>query len=133
MQLSLVTLTSSEILNLSTTPVEVVAAPGNGFYVVPIFILLRSRAGSNPYLNILADLTLLMNNVSILVASMSGNILGTSYDSVAFYTPPSSTSALEVSDLDNQPILIKNTSPLLPFLGGDGTLEVQILYEVINV
>jgi len=133
MQLVSTTLTSSQILNLRTTPVEVVPAQGSGLYIAPMFILLRMHAGSNAYGNLTATLGFLINNINILPAQLPGGTLGTSYDSCAYYSISNySSNTLNVSNLDNQAVYIKNTG-LLDFTGGNGTLEVLTTFETYTV
>lgn len=133
MQITLVTLTSSQILNLRTTPVEVIPTQGSGFYITPVFTLLRTRAGFNTYGNLTTSLGLFINNVNILSSQMSTDLLTTSYDSFAHYSFSNySSNTLNVSNFDNQAVYIKNTG-LLDLTGGDGTLDVQITFEVNNV
>lgn len=133
-QLSLVTLTSNELLNLRTTPVQVLSAQGSGLYSVPFSVILRTHYNSNVYGNLTTSLGLIVNGVNMFPTQMSTAVLGANYDAFAYYTFASSiiSPGLKVSDCDNQPIYIKNTG-LLDLTGGDGTLDVMLSYEIINI
>lgn len=132
MQNILTTLTSSQLLNLKGTSVEVVPAQGSGFYILPIYVLLRTHAGSNVYGNLTSTLGLFINGVNLLPSYMSTSILGQSTDSFAFYPISSSPSILNVNNCNNQPVIIKNTG-LLELTGGNGTLDVQVTFDLMNV
>lgn len=132
MQTTLATLTSSQLLDLRDTPVQVIDPQGSGFYIVPLIIILRTHAGSNVYGNLTASLSLFINGTNLLTSQMSTNILGQANDSFAYYTVSQSTNVLDVNNFDNQAVFIKNTG-LLDLTGGNGTLDVQISFEVLNV
>lgn len=132
MQTTLQTLTSSQLLDLRDTPIEVIPAQGSGFYIIPLIIILRTHAGSNVYGNLTTSLGIIINGVNILPAQMSTAILTNSEDSFVYYTVSNSASTLNIENCDNQPVYIKNTG-LLELTGGNGTLDVQITFEVNNV
>lgn len=134
MQTFLKTLTSSEILDLRDTPVEVIPAQGSGLYITPYIVLLRSHYGTSVYGSLTATLGLLVNGTNIFPTQMSTTFLGNAYDSFVYYCFSNSilSPGLKVSDCDNQGIYIKNTG-LLELSGGDGTLDVLITAELNNV
>lgn len=129
MQISSRTLTSSEILNLSTTPIEIVSAQGSGLYIVPCFILLRSKTGTTPYTGS-ASFNLVCNSINLLTSGLSLSNLNQSVDSVSYF-PLQLVNGFELSDLDNQSLSIQITSGSLS--AGDGELEVLTTYEIYNV
>lgn len=134
MQTFLKTLTSSEILDLMDTPIEVIPAQGSGFYITPHIVLLRSHYGTTVYGNLTSTLELFINGVSITPTQMSTTFLGNAYDSFVYYSFANSilSPGLKVSDCDNQGIYIKNTG-ISELSGGDGTLDVFITAELNNV
>lgn len=131
MQTFLYTLSSSELLNLKDTPIEVVPPQGEGFYITPFIITLRSHYGTSVYGNLTSALKLLVNGDEIFSTPMPTTLLGNAYDCFATYMFSNSQNSniLKVADCDNQGIYVKNIG-LLNLSGGDGTLDVQISCDV---
>lgn len=135
MQLSLYNLSSSQLTNLRATPVEVIPPQGSGLYITPFIITLRSRYGTVPYGNLLSTyFCLQINGQDIFPNLMNAQLLGETQDSFINYIFSSSftSNLLTVSGCDNQGIYLRNTDPA-DLINGDGTLDVQIAFEVNNV
>ena len=128
------TLTSSQLLNLRATPVEIITAPGSGYVTIPFLIFMRLYAGSTPYGTLTTSLGLIINGTNVFPSqSMSTAFLGSATDEFVYYVFTNSpTSGSSVSSFENQPIYIQNTG-LLEFTSGNGTLDIQIEWDTFNV
>lgn len=133
MQTSLMTLTSSQLLNLKTTSIEVIPPQGEGFYITPFIITLRSRYGTAVYGHSTAPLKLFINGNDMFSTPMPATVLGNPYDCYQTFVFSSSQNSniLRISDCENKGVDIKNIG-ILDLSDGDGELDVQILFEVNN-
>jgi len=129
------TLTSSQLLNLGTTPVEIISAPGSGYVTVPFLIFMRLYAGSTAYGTLTTSLGLIINGTNIFPnQSMSTAFLSSSSDEFVYYVFTNSViaSGLSVSACENQPVYLQNTG-LLELTSGNGTLDIQVEWDTFNV
>ena len=116
-----ISLSAADILNLNSTPVSLCAAKGAGTIIVPIAVIADYAYGTTGY------------SSSILQFSVNGNIVSRdisiiSSTSNSIHSLVSAPGA-EQTVADNQPIMITaNTNPT----GGDGTMDVTLLYEVVT-
>lgn len=129
------TLTSSQLLNLRATPVQIIPAPGSGYVSIPFLIYMRLYAGTMSYGTLTTSLGLMINGTNMFPnQSMSTTFIGSSTDDFVYYvfTNDSSASGLSVSSCENQPIYIKNTG-LIELTSGNGTLDVEVQWNTFNV
>ena len=119
-----VTLSSADILDLHNTPVELVAAPGAGKWLVPVQFVAYFTAGASEYLSggsvvaawywgterraDIADLSGTSSSVAVTAVTASGN----------------------ASDVVNKAILIGAVDALTD---GDGTLTITVWYSIEDV
>jgi hypothetical protein len=128
------TITASQLHNLISTPVELIAAQGSGTVVVPFSLFMELNYGTTPYTNLTSNLALLVNGDQMFPAQpVPSSFLGATQDVWVYYLfYESNTSGLYSSSTDNQGIYLGNTG-LLNLLLGDGTLSVNIEWSVYNL
>jgi hypothetical protein len=128
------TITSSQLHNLISTPVELIAAQGSGTVVIPYSLFMELNYGTTPYINLTSNLALLMNGNNMFPAQpVPSAFLGATQNTWVYYLfYESNTSGLDSSSTDNQPVYLGNTG-LLNLLLGDGTLSVNIEWNVYNI
>lgn len=117
---------SAEILLLNGTPKTLVAAPGAGFFIKPISIIVKFLGGGVAYTT---NVTL-YTNVGGMIFGTNGTTLGNTGDFNAFINPASTTqsgsfplenAALQLSVLSGNPA------------AGNGTMVVYVSYVIIPV
>ncbi len=134
-----VTLTSAQILALFTTPVALVPAPGVGFWINPLYLILRFIGGGVAYLdagggavsigNPSGSTTLALASNAIFLVTVSPNtrkqyisynlgVVGTGFTDTAANPPLSDNAALNI---------FKATGN---FTAGTGTMHVTTYYSV---
>jgi hypothetical protein len=126
LQTTEVFLSSSDILNLHTTPKVLIPAPGPGKIIIVNEVIFKFTAGTISYTG---GTTLYVNYTSIgtsLVHPTSENIQNP-MDWIEKDTP---TNYMTISLGDNKDIIL--TTPL-QIADGNGTLKVFITYHVINL
>jgi hypothetical protein len=119
-----VTLTSSQILNLSTNPVELIPAPGIGKYIYLINYYWKINFLNLPYLS-------------------SGGFIGTKYvggnlmnfiELVAYSTSSWGSTLAGYSnfgvDIENNALIISSSSP---FTQGSGSVKLTVTYTINDV
>lgn len=129
-----VTLTADDILHLTETPYPLVASPGAGFKIVPVFSDATFLPGTTPYdTTDAADPT-------IIYGVAADFAIGVPVCSVALFTQVSSSTTVRTListtginghatvDLDNHAIYLYNGGT--EFSLGDGTLKITIQYNV---
>lgn len=130
------TLTSSQLLNLRATPVQIIPAPGTGFVTIPFLIFMRLNAGSTAYGTLTTSLGLIINGTNVFPnQSMSTSFLGSTTDKFVYYVFTDSSllnGGESVSSFENQPVYLQNTG-LLELTSGNGTLDVQVQWDSFNV
>jgi hypothetical protein len=128
------TITSSQIQNLTTTPVELIPAQGSGTVIIPFSLFITLNYGTTPYINLTGNLALLLNTTTIFPNQpVPSSFLGATQDVWVYYLfYESKMSGLSPSGTDNQPVYLSNTG-LLNFLDGDGTLDINIEWSIYNI
>ena len=95
-----VTLSSADILDLHNTPIEVVAAPGAGRFLVPHLIVARTSGGTTPYT--LADaVSIQVGDASWVEVSSLFSVVG---EQVATFIPAAVNYA--TTDVENEAMTI---------------------------
>lgn len=122
-----VTITSSQLLSMNTTLVDIVAAPGAGIAILPYSVLLYYRFGTSEYLTNL-NVVLSPNN-SLWNVTFNSALQGTQdrISSRSIFPTVSASGA----NIDNQPlqVQIQTGNPT----AGDGTLDVYVAYYLITL
>lgn len=129
------TITSAQLLDLRDTPVKLINAPGSGYMALPFLIYMRLNAGNIPYGTLTTSLGLIANGVNIFPnQTMSTAFLGSSTDTFVYYvfTHDNLAAGVDISDIENQDIYLKNTG-VLELTSGNGTLDVEIYWNTFNV
>lgn len=124
MQLLKVHMSSAEILQLNTTPRELVPAPGVGKTIQIFKILIRLNFGSIAYSNLSNIQLKLDNNVLI---SWS-NVLSLNNDNFSITSPSDIQTTMQ--DFSNKPIIA--TAAVNP-TDGDGSVDFYISYTIVDV
>lgn len=133
-QLASVVLTSAQLLALTETPVQLIAAPGVGKAIICVTVVLNYRAGATPYtvngtnLFINADGTA-SNDFGWMAWAQAG-FIDQADSQVASTTFLDGNGQVAESGLDNAPIFAACDSDPTD---GDGTLGITILYFVADV
>lgn len=121
LQSATVTLTSAEILALVETPVELVASPGAGHWLLVFKVVTSLGFGTVPYAIVDGSPSIVYQGGIGLVADVA--VLVGSQSITATYTPD-----LTGQDLpDDLPIIIRGGDSNL--IDGDSTLTVTVWYE----
>ena len=122
-----VTITSSELLSMNSTLVDIVAAPGAGIAILPYSVLLYYRFGTSEYLTNL-NVVLSPNN-SLWNVTFNSALQGTQdrISSRSIFPTVSASGA----NIDNQPlqVQIQTGNPT----AGDGTLDVYVAYYLLTL
>ena len=127
-----VSLSSAEILALNTTPKQLVAAPGSGKILQPLFYLVKLSYATAQY----ATNTTLQFNYDGLpaVGIVSNSILNRTESFIMRQAAASTTAfafAISTSDITNKGLFVSvtNGNPT----AGDGTLDIYITYTIISL
>lgn len=127
-----VSLSSAEILALNTTPKQLVAAPGSGKILQPLFYLVKLSYATAQY----ATNTTLQFNYDGLpaVGIVSNSILNRTESFIMRQAAASTTAfafAISTSDITNKGLFVSvtNGNPT----AGDGTLDIYVSYVTINL
>ena len=122
-----VTITSSQLLSMNSTLVDIVAAPGAGIAILPYSVLLYYRFGTSEYLTNL-NVVLSPNN-SLWNVTFNSALQGTQdrISSRSIFPTVSASGA----NIDNQPlqVQIQTGNPT----AGDGTLDVYVAYYLLTL
>jgi hypothetical protein len=133
-----VTLTSAQILALLTVPIALVPAPGVGYWVNPLYFILRYIGGSVAYTdaggavsigNASGATTLALASNAIFLVTVSPNtrkqyvsynlgVVGTGFTDTAANPPLSDNAALSISKATNN------------FAAGNGTMHITTYYTI---
>lgn len=135
-------LTAAQIIDLVNTPVDLVASPGVGKFILPTQIVVVYTCGSSPFSGTANQFLAYNPNNVFWVVSKAGDILDKTAPSIIMainllpqYLPsaPFSTSALifDTNVIENQKAQIGATSDF----GGDGngTLDVTLIYAIVDL
>ena len=126
-----VTLSSTQILALMTTPVTLIAAPGVGFTIVPLYIHIVFFGGSAAYTDAGGAVSFSIGSASVALAS-NGIFLVTTSPNRAIQRisgfSATDTAGNPPSD-DNAPLNISKATN--NFAAGTGTAKITIQYLVL--
>jgi hypothetical protein len=137
-QTATITLTSTQITSLATTPVQVVAAPGAGNVILPLGAYLRYRAGTVPYFLPVGPAVWRFfpeGNADDFFFSGSddlGPMLTAGVNMATFLFTGSTNVNITEATLDNRALMFGSTAPT-EFLSGDGTLTLTVYYTVLTL
>lgn len=120
-QVATVTITSSQLLTINSSPITLVAAPGANKVIMPVNISYVYQYNTSTYTS------------SLVTARINGIICNSGFDislSTSYFTVQNTTQLATSTNLINQPVLLRgNNDPTT----GDGTLTVTLTYNVINL
>lgn len=128
-------ITSAQLLDLRDTPVKIINAPGNGNVCIPSLIFMKLNAGNVAYGNLTTSLGIIANGVNIFPNMvMPTTFLTSASDTFVFYvfTHDNLATGINVSDLENKDIYLKNTG-LLELTSGNGTLDIEVYWNTFSV
>lgn len=131
-----ISLSSAQLLAIHDTAVEVIPAPGSGKFIVPVCVSAKYTFNGSDYTSggsgfdfyYGADVANKLNGSS--GNFIGGIVVGVGTDIVDF-SLPSNGSGGEASTLANKPLVLWASSS--NFVGGNGTMKVQVLYYVIPI
>ncbi|HEX8807955.1 MAG TPA: hypothetical protein VF760_03080 [Xanthobacteraceae bacterium] len=125
------TLSSAQILALNTTPVTLVAAPGVGFTIIPILIVLKFFGGSSAYTDAGGAVTFQNGSMSATLASNAIFLVTVSPNRriQSFPWPGATDTAGNPPSDDNAALQI--TKATNNFAAGNGTATVLTWYYVV--
>lgn len=124
-QVANVSLTSVQILSLHSTPVTLIASPGSGLFINPMFIIIRGSTGT-AYTASSGDSVVLNNrNTLFNLQNISGSadVIYPQTGTGLFFT-----GFLSASVFDNAPLTI--SMPTQNPTGGTLTIDFTIYYTV---
>jgi hypothetical protein len=144
---STITLSNSQLLNLSTTPVVLIPAPGFGSYVMPQFVTFQLNVGTTPfqiansgsgstvlYWSLLGEGAESEYGIVVVADSANAGIDYTNSASQLFWTETflntQTSGSLPSASLENSPVVIKMDDALSV---GNGTMTVVISYTIVPV
>jgi len=130
---SVVNLSSGDIGSLDTTPIEIVATPGSGYYIEPIRIILNYNYISTAYTGLSGTVEVKYATSATRVAFNSNNPFkeGGDKDVQLVLEPSYHNSGLtDLSNLDNNALEISITQNRAT---GDGTCNLVVYYKVIAI
>lgn len=128
-----VTLTSAQILALHGTPVTLIAAPGAGQMILLQQVSMEYIFNTTPYtVPVGANLRSSINGVNVGTDIAATGLLDQNANTIAYSRAGNETTGITVATLANQPLVISNTNAT-EFTAGDGTLVVNVLYNIISV
>lgn len=133
-----VTLSSSQLKNLTTTPVQLIAAQGAGTVIVPLFVVANYVYGGTAYA--------VTGNVEIIYAGLAGKWPQAIFQSsnfltqvssqvsvVTLYGPatvPPSAGIFPAASIVNKDLQASNTAAAIAT--GNGSLVLTIFYQVVT-
>lgn len=121
------TLTSAQVLTLTSSTVQILPAPGAGKVIVPQFAIAQLKYGTTPYSigttnNLIFRCNGLQAAALFIAALLTGTASNQSYGTAA-------QSALGTAIEENQPLDLVLDGGADP-TGGDGTLTVILYYSI---
>lgn len=121
-----VTLTSAQILALNTTPIQLVAAPGAGYYISVVEVMALLNYGTTQYTG--------ANNVEIRYTNGSGaKVTG---DLASSWLDSSATTAVKAVAAAVTPVAnakIVASVPTANPAAGDSTVTIDIAYRIVKL
>ena len=137
LQTANVTLSSAQIKSLSTTPVQLVPAPGDGNTIVVYSLVSSLNFGTAPYTDAGGAVLYLRYDVGPAAAgtacavlynviTASGSETGVDVPNAVINPNPAPIAAVQ-----NKPLVLVNAGSN-DFAAGDGTVKLTITYQVVN-
>lgn len=128
-----VTLTSAQLLALRATPITLIAAPGAGQMILLQQASMEYVFNATPYtVPGGANLRLLINGVTVGTDIAATGLLDQGANTIGYARAANQTTGIATATLANQPLTIANSGGA-EFTLGDGTLVVNVLYNIISV
>lgn len=130
-----VTVTSAQLLALHGTPVTLIPAPGVGQVILLQQVSMEYVFNTTAYtVPGGANLRLLINGVTVGTDIAATGLLDQTANALAYARAANQTTAISPVNLvlDDQPLTLTNTNAT-EFTLGDGTLVVNVLYNIISV
>lgn len=126
-----VDITSSEILNIFTTPKQIIAAPGAGKILQVVSLMAYYKFGTTAY-SASASFAFKYDNASGAAVNISSlTMLDNAADALIFPELATQTNDVLVTPYVNKNIIFTNTSANPT--SGDGTLRIYVTYKTITV
>jgi hypothetical protein len=130
-RLATVSLSSHDLLNLSTRPITLVPAPGAGMVLILVLAIYRTTFGTSAYTG---NAQCYYGSTNEMVDMGDGNAFQATSNTVAtaasFCEYNGSQVFTPMTDLINQPIVVGASVTLA---GGDGTGTVSVLYYTLPI
>lgn len=128
-----VTITSAQLLALHATPITLIAAPGAGQMILLQQASMEYVFNTTAYtVPVGANLRLLINGVTVGTDIAATGLLDQVANTIGYARAANQTTGIATATLANQPLTITNTNAT-EFTLGDGTLVVNVLYNIISV
>jgi hypothetical protein len=134
-----VTLSPEEIMALGTTPVEIVPAPGLGKFIYPLICVFAARGTTfytstgSPTLSLLPALSFGLSNRSWFNA-FGGTLLDIAGGEHGIEVGLS-TAYMPIDMIEDQPLVVALDLRVAPdpFVGGDLTATVYVVYKILEL
>jgi hypothetical protein len=117
--------------------IEILPAPGGRKYYVPIYAVFHYRPGSTPYVGTIypyigwADAGVIPA-VNGFAAAPPTITLDRSTDGYVFVVASLVTGFIDLTIVENTPLVFWNGYTFAPLTEGDGTLSIRVLYSIID-
>lgn len=132
-QSTTITLTSAQLLALHATPITLIPAPGAGQMILlqqtSMEYVFNTTAYTVPGG---AQLRTLINGVTVGADIAATGLLDQNASTIGYSRAANQTTGIATATLANQPLTITNTNAT-EFTLGNGTLVVNVLYNIISV
>lgn len=123
-----ITLTSAQILALQTTAVTLVAAPGVGYQMVPVFALINVQAGSAAYTDAGGAVSIAVGSWSSALSANTVFTAGANLRNHATFDLTGIATAAATPTNENAAITL--TKATNNFAAGNGTASIVLYYSV---
>jgi hypothetical protein len=134
LSLASVTLTSTDLANLSGTAITLLPAPGTGLMHNVVGVDLVYNFGTTAYTAYTGDIYIATKAIGGTTTWAAQNVRNILYGSVSYRYLGSLTSYSQyqiLSDFSNQPVIAQGSSSGYSVSGGDGTLTINLIYATV--
>jgi hypothetical protein len=128
-QTASVTLSVSQLLNLRSTPVQLIPAPGPGNIIKPLSITLQYKAGAAPYNTSDGNFAIGTPALPGAAHGPGGGFIDQTSDQIAYVGGFGGTFGSR-SNFENQPVIVQQNGST-EWTAGDGSVVINISYTVV--